>query len=277
MIASSSSTPMPSAWASRKVSSVGILLPRSSVKRASASAPTTRRLSRSTIGCSATLRPSPSIRRARRRSSCSRRRRSRLTTSSSRRARSSSISSPLAELVLELAQPVGDGDEADHQADGGDGELAGAQREARPPRARVRLGGEQVGERVQAGQAHQGDHADLAPGRRALGLPPPRRGDRELGDGEHADERAHGRVVGAVGADEGAERRRGRATRRPAGRCRRRRTRAARAAARGRRRGRGRRRRAARRARSRTARRSCRRPGRRARRRRRSTAARRAP
>ena len=39
------------------------------------------------------------------------------------------------QLVLELAQLLGDGDEADQQADGGDRELAGAQREARPPGA----------------------------------------------------------------------------------------------------------------------------------------------
>ena len=112
----------------------------------------------------------------------------------------------LAELVLEVAQAVRDRDEADDQAHGGDGELAGPQRQAGPPRAGVRLGGEQVGERVQPGEGHQADDAHLAPGRRALGLPPPGRGDRELGDGEHADERPHGRVVVAVGAHEGAER-----------------------------------------------------------------------
>src|SRR5215218_9702939 len=53
---------------------------------------------------------------------------------------------PAAELDLELAQPVGDRDEADYETDGGDRELAGAQRQARPPRVLVRLRGEEVGE-----------------------------------------------------------------------------------------------------------------------------------
>ena len=45
------------------------------------------------------------------------------------------------QFVLELAQLLGDRDEADQQADGGDRELAGAQREARPPGALERLRG----------------------------------------------------------------------------------------------------------------------------------------
>ena len=45
------------------------------------------------------------------------------------------------QLVLELAQLLGDGDEADQQADGGNRELAGAQRQARPPGALEELRG----------------------------------------------------------------------------------------------------------------------------------------
>ena len=52
---------MSTACASRKVRSVGSALPSASVKRASASAPTTRPLARSTIGWKATSRPLPSI------------------------------------------------------------------------------------------------------------------------------------------------------------------------------------------------------------------------
>ena len=54
------------------------------------------------------------------------------------------------QLVLELAQLLGDGDEADQQADGGHRELAGAQREARPPGALERPARrDDVGERVE--------------------------------------------------------------------------------------------------------------------------------
>ena len=75
-----------------------------------------------------------------------------------------------ADLVLELAQLVREADEAHHQADGRDRELAGAQREARPPGVGVRLRGEDVGEPVAGRQRQRGDHAHRAPGGRAVVL-----------------------------------------------------------------------------------------------------------
>ena len=138
MTASSSSTPRPSAWASRNVDSVGSGSPSSSLKRASASAPTTRRLSRSTIGCSATPSPSPSISRpilAARLAAVA----AQVGELVLARGALALLVEAAAELVLQVAQPVGDGDEAEHEAHGRHGELAGAERQARPPGALVRL------------------------------------------------------------------------------------------------------------------------------------------
>lgn len=92
------------------------------------------------------------------------------------------------------------------QADGGDGELAGAQRQARPPRPLVGLGGEQVGEAVAGRQHQRGDHAHRAPRGRAALLVEPHRSGARLDEHEHGDHDLHGRGVAAVVADEVAER-----------------------------------------------------------------------
>ena len=190
--ASSSSTPMSTACASRKQRSVGIAWPSASLKRASASAPTTRPLARSTIGWKATSSPKPSIMRCMRRGRArgGRRRGYALLVA---RARSRSATRFAVELVLELAQLLGDGDEADQQADGGNRELAGAQREATPTRQPSNSSrGPQVGERVERGQAQQREHAHVAPRHRAAGAPPPDDGDAGLRD---HDQRESARIA----------------------------------------------------------------------------------
>ena len=104
------------------------------------------------------------------------------------------------QLVLELAQLLGDGDEADQQADGGDRELAGAQREAGPPRALVGLGGDSTRTR-RAREDQQGQDAHVAPGHRAAGAAPPEGGDAGLRDHDERDERAHRGGEPAVGRE----------------------------------------------------------------------------
>ncbi len=97
----------------------------------------------------------------------------------------------LGQLVLELAQLLGDRDEADQQADGGDRELAGAQRQARPPRAGEQLGRPHERERVEPRQDHHRQHAQVGPGHRAAGAPPPEGGDAGLRDHDEPDQRTH--------------------------------------------------------------------------------------
>ena len=82
------------------------------------------------------------------------------------------------QLLLELAQLLGDGDEADQQADGGDRELAGAQREARPPGAARRPAGRRGRRtrRAPTGAIIASTHM-LGPRERAAGAPPPEGGD----------------------------------------------------------------------------------------------------
>jgi hypothetical protein len=111
------------------------------------------------------------------------------------------------DLALELAQLVREPDEAHHQADGGDRELARAQREAGPPGVGVGLRRERVRERVARGERERRDHAHRAPHRRAVLLAPP--GDRRARLDEH--DRRHEQLeqgrVAVVEGDEVAERR----------------------------------------------------------------------
>ena len=110
------------------------------------------------------------------------------------------------DLELELAQLVREGDEAHHQADGRDRELAGTQGQRRPPGARVGLGGEDEREALGGRERERGDHAHRAPGGGAVLGAPPQHGGGGRGEHEHGDDDLEGAAVLVLERHEVAQR-----------------------------------------------------------------------
>ena len=162
------------------------------VKRASASAPTTRPVARSTIGWKATSSPNavdqrcmrartrsrrcgveasraPAAARARSRSAI----RFAVSSSSNSRSFSATAMKPISRPTAGTANWPARSARLAHQA---------------PSKA---CGADDVGERVERREDHHRDHAHVAPGHRAAGAPPPEGGDAGLRDHDGGDERAH--------------------------------------------------------------------------------------